>query len=108
MLKKAYCIIAVALLLALACAPALAVVSPSEQFYVLDQADVLSEALEGEIFFSNPLLEEACGAQLVVVTVKTTGSEAIMVLPSALKARDVKVTPETSSACSIKPFSNSN
>ena len=66
------------LLMGLACAPALAkVVAPGDDFYYLDDADVLSEATEGEIFFSNQLLEEACGAQIVVVTLKTTGSEAI-------------------------------
>ena len=59
-------------------APAIAkVVSPSDQFYFLDDANVLSEATEGEIFFSNVRLNEACGAQFVVVTLKTTGSEAI-------------------------------
>ena len=65
-------------LLALACAPALAkTVSPGPDFYYLDNADVLSEALEGEIFFSNKLLYDACGAQIVVVTVDSTGREAI-------------------------------
>ena len=69
----------VALLLsALLCAPALAkVVSPGEDFYYLDKANVLSEALEGEIYFSNKLLYDACGAQVVVVAVDTTGREAI-------------------------------
>ena len=70
--------LAALLLMGLACAPALAkVVAPGDDFYYLDDADVLSEATEGEIFFSNQLLEEACGAQIVVVTLKTTGSEAI-------------------------------
>lgn len=65
-------------LLALLCAPALAkVVSPGTDFYYLDKANVLSEALEGEIYFSNKLLCDACGAQIVVVTVDTTGREAI-------------------------------
>ncbi|MBR6221600.1 MAG: TPM domain-containing protein [Clostridia bacterium] len=64
--------------LALFCAPALAkVVSPGPDFYYLDNADVLSEALEGEIFFCNKLLYDACGAQIVVVTVDTTKREAI-------------------------------
>lgn len=65
-------------LMALLCAPALAkTVSPGNDFYYLDNANVLSEALEGEIFFSNKLLYDACGAQIVVVTVDTTGREAI-------------------------------
>ncbi|MDO4865440.1 MAG: TPM domain-containing protein, partial [Clostridia bacterium] len=67
-----------ALLLALLCAPALAkVVSAGTDFYYLDNANVLSEALEGEIYFSNKLLYEACGAQIVVVTVDSTGRESI-------------------------------
>jgi uncharacterized protein len=65
-------------LLALLCAPALAkVVSPGADFYYLDNANVLSEELEGEIFFANKLLYDACGAQIVVVTVDSTGREAI-------------------------------
>ncbi len=70
--------VATLVLLALMCAPALAkVVSPGPDFYYLDKADVLSEALEGEIYFANKLLNDACGAQIVVVTVDTTGREAI-------------------------------
>jgi len=53
------------------------VVSPGTDFYYLDEADVLSEATEGEIYFSNRLLEEQCGAQIVVVTIKSTGSISI-------------------------------
>ncbi len=71
------CLCALAML-ALLCAPALAkTVSPNADFYYLDNANVLSEALEGEIFFANKLLYDACGAQIVVVTVDTTGREAI-------------------------------
>ena len=66
------------LALTLLCAPALAkTVSPGPDFYYLDNANVLSEAVEGEIYFSNKLLNEACGAQIVVVTLDSTGSEAI-------------------------------
>ena len=65
-------------LLALMCAPALAkVVSPGPDFYYLDNANVLSEDLKGEIFFANKLLYDACGAQIVVVTLDSTGSDAI-------------------------------
>ena len=79
MMKKALRIVlAAAVLLVALCLPAFAkVVSPGADFYYLDQADVLSQALEGEIYFSNTLLEEACGAQVVVVTVKNTGTQAI-------------------------------
>lgn len=67
-----------ALVLMLSAVPALAAVpSPSEEFYYLDGANVLSEATEGEIFFSNQLLEKACGAQIVVVTTDSTRPQAI-------------------------------
>ena len=70
--------LAVIALLALMCAPALAkVVSPGSDYYYLDNANVLGEALEGEIYFSNQLLSEACGAQIVVVTLDSTGSTPI-------------------------------
>ena len=79
MSKKLFRVCALALvLLALLCAPALAkVVSPGADFYYLDNANVLSEELEGEIFFANKLLYDACGAQIVVVTVDSTGRDAI-------------------------------
>ena len=70
--------LAALLLMMLACAPAMAkTVSPGADFYYLDDANVLSQELEGEIFFSNKLLYDACGAQIVVVTVDSTGREAI-------------------------------
>ena len=76
--RALHILLAAALLLGVLCAPAMAkVVSADDDFYYLDDANVLSEALEGEIFFSNELLYDACGAQIVVVTVDTTGSEAI-------------------------------
>ena len=59
-----------ALLLALCCVGAFAainVVEPGEDFYYLDTADVLTEATEGEIYYSNVRLQEACGAQIVIV-----------------------------------------
>ena len=71
------CVLALALLVLL-CMPALAkVVSPGPDFYYLDNANVLSEELKGEIFFANKLLYDASGAQIVVVTVDSTGREAI-------------------------------
>lgn len=50
------------------------VISPEASFYYLDQANVLKESTEGEIFFSNQMLEDACGAQIVVVAVDSTGN----------------------------------
>ena len=71
-------LLAVLVLLLALCAPAMAkVVSAGADFYYLDNANVLSEALEGEIYFSNVLLNDACGAQVVVVTLNSTGSESI-------------------------------
>ncbi|MBR0367127.1 MAG: TPM domain-containing protein [Clostridia bacterium] len=50
---------------------------PSDEVYVLDRSGVLTDATKGEILFSNDLLNEACGAQIAVVTLGTTGNEAI-------------------------------
>ena len=50
---------------------------PSKELYVLDRSDVLTDATKGEIVFSNDLLYKACGAQIAVVTVGTTGNETI-------------------------------
>lgn len=68
-------ILLVALLLALTpcCALAREIVEPGEDFYYLDEANVLSEATEGEIFFCNQLLSEECGAQIVVVALRDIG-----------------------------------
>ena len=64
--------------LAMFCTPALAkVISPDSAFYYLDEAGILSQDVEGEIFFSNELLYEACGAQIVVVALNSTGNQAI-------------------------------
>jgi len=73
-MKKILACIAALVIFAL---PALAVVQPGNDFYVLDDADVLSDATEGMIVFSNDLLEADCGAQFVVVTLETTGDEDI-------------------------------
>lgn len=67
------------LILLLSCFVCLAedVVSPGKDFYYLDDAEVLSEALKGEIFYSNQRLFESCGAQIVVVTIPSTGGRDI-------------------------------
>lgn len=58
------------LILSLLCVPALAVVPASEEFYVADYADVLSNVTEELIINYNDALEQQCkGAQVVVVTV---------------------------------------
>lgn len=74
-LMKSLAALLIALMLALcACAE---VVKPSNDFYYLDGANVLSEATEGEIFFSNERLQKACGAEIVVVAIPTTGRMSI-------------------------------
>ena len=68
---------AVLLALLLMAASALAdsqVVQPTDDFYVNDSADVLSDEVEGLIVLNNDALYEACGAQIVFVTVTTTGT----------------------------------
>lgn len=73
-MKKLVRLLAVFLIvLALPLNAAAEVVQPSEDFWYLDEANVLSEATEGEIFFANQRLYDACGAEIVVVTVDTTG-----------------------------------
>ena len=71
---------AVLLALLLTAASALAapqVVQPTEDFYVNDSANVLSDAVEGLIVLNNDALYAACGAQIVFVTVPTTGTASI-------------------------------
>ena len=68
--------LALALMLLLA-APALAAASalkPTDDFYVNDAAGVLSNETIGHIVLNNDALYNACGAQIVFVTVDTTGS----------------------------------
>ncbi|MBO4884690.1 MAG: TPM domain-containing protein [Clostridia bacterium] len=66
---------ALALVLMLLAAPALASsLKASDDFYVNDAANVLSDATIGHIVLNNDALYKACGAQLVFVTVDTTGS----------------------------------
>lgn len=71
---------AVLLALLLTAASALAapkVVQPTEDFYVNDSANVLSDEVEGLIVLNNDKLYAACGAQIVFVTVPTTGTTSI-------------------------------
>ena len=78
MKKFLLCVLALALLLAPAGALAYSIVKPGEDFYYLDQANVLSEATEGEIYFANQLLAEACGAQIVIAAMNDIGSANIV------------------------------
>lgn len=72
---KSFSALLMALLMAFsACAE---VAEPSDDFYYLDEANVLSEATEGEIFFSNERLRKACGAEIVIVAIPSTGRMSI-------------------------------
>jgi uncharacterized protein len=51
--------------------------SPSRYFYVYDEADVLSLTTEDHIITVNERLNDACGAQVVVACVSTTGDKDI-------------------------------
>lgn len=67
-----------AMCLMLVCSSAFAaVLKPTSDFYVNDDADVLDIDTEGMIVFSNDLLYEDCGAQFVVVVAETIGKEDI-------------------------------
>ncbi|MEG2697611.1 MAG: TPM domain-containing protein, partial [Ruthenibacterium sp.] len=71
--------LAVALLLcaAVLCVPVYAApsIQPTDNFYVYDGANVLSDATEKAIVNKNIALQQACGAQIVVASIN--GSEGI-------------------------------
>ncbi len=67
-------VLCLALLLAIPLAASASVVQPTEMFYVYDGANVLSEATEATIVYNNDTLFAACGAEIVFVTVPSTGS----------------------------------
>lgn len=62
---------------ALFCTASAQVVQPGDDFWYLDEANVLSEETEGEIFFANQRLYETCGAEIVVVAIDSTDGMAI-------------------------------
>lgn len=69
------CALMVALLPSLALAAE--VVPYTADFYVADYANVLSDEAEGLIVLNNDVLDKACGAQIVVVTVDTVGDSTL-------------------------------
>lgn len=59
----------------LAAVPCLAEVADyTDQFWYLDEANVLSEATEGEIFYANQRMYTAAGAEVVIVAIDSTGN----------------------------------
>lgn len=71
------CLSALVLAAALLCTAVAEVVQPNDDFWYLDQANVLSQETEGEIFFANQRLYDACGAEIVVVAIDSTDGMAI-------------------------------
>ncbi len=71
MKKRIICSLLIIMLALAFAAPAGAVVQRSEEYYVADYAQVLSDDIEQKIISSNVDLEQKCeGAQIVVVTVE--------------------------------------
>lgn len=71
---KKICALALVVLLTLSCAyAALKIVSPGPDAYYLDTANVLSEAVKGEIYFCNQRLKKACGGEIAIVALDTIG-----------------------------------
>lgn len=79
-MKRSLCVLLALFVMILSAGAATAktnVVQPNDDFYYYDGANVLKEDTEGEIVFSNDLLFEACGSQIVVAAIDTTGSTKI-------------------------------
>jgi len=76
-MKKIQALILIALMLLSLGASAAALIQPSADFYVTDNADVLTDETRGHIVLNNDALFNACGAQIVFVTLETTGSKPI-------------------------------
>lgn len=76
-LKRLSALLLALLLTAASALAAPKVVQPTEDFYVNDSANVLSDEVEGLIVLNNDKLYAACGAQIVFVTVPTTGTASI-------------------------------
>ncbi len=76
-MKRIFSLLFVLLLLLLPLsAQAADVVDYTPDFYVADYANVLDDQTEGLIVLNNDLLDKACGAQIVVVTVSEVSSVA--------------------------------
>lgn len=70
-------ILSVLIMFSFSCCFAEEIISPSHDFYYYDEIGLLNDELKGEIYFSNKLLYESCGAQIVVVVLNTTGGKDI-------------------------------
>ena len=74
---KRLCALLLALFLLSGAAFAAEIPELTEDFYVYDGANVIDYETEGHIVFCNDVLYEACGAQIVFVTVDTVGDMSI-------------------------------
>ena len=69
-IKRVFSVLVAMLILLLSTTSALAIPEPTEDFYVADYAEVLSDTTENMIISQNDLLYSQTGAQIVVVTVR--------------------------------------
>jgi len=68
--KRVFSVFVAVFVLLISITPALAFPEPTEEFYVADYAEVLSDATENTIISQNDLLYAQTGAQIVIVTVR--------------------------------------
>ncbi len=77
--NKALLIAISVLLLILTVLPvsAITVPKPTDDFYIYDSANVISDQTESEILAKNAILKKACGSQVVIVTLDSLAGESI-------------------------------
>ncbi len=73
-MKKLFSICIVIALIMCSCAFASSLLEKSKDFYYNDAANVLEYEAKAEIYFNNKNLEKATGSQIVIATVRSTGS----------------------------------
>ncbi len=76
-MKRFFAWVLALMMLVIAPASALTTVQPNDLFYVYDGASVLSDDTTATIVLNNDALFDGCGAQIVFVTLKDTGSAQI-------------------------------
>jgi uncharacterized protein len=73
-MKKIQALVSIVSVLLSFSASAASLIQPTADFYVADYANVLADETKGHIVLNNDTLFSACGAQIVFVTLDTTGS----------------------------------
>lgn len=76
-MKVVSVILSVLIMISFSCCFAEEIISPGHDFYYYDEIGLLNDELRGEIYYSNKLLYESCGAQIVVVILNTTNGKDI-------------------------------